>query len=258
MWYFRAALLLGIISLPTLLSATTILAVRTSTDIYIGVDSKVTQVRPDGSLLYLEQCKIVQVGNIFFAAAGPYGRQPTPFDDPRSGLDIRSSLLESQALGGTIYQIIARFTDLYAGAMVRSLQAVVKSRPKQFEKVFSSPVHVFFFAFDADTALLLHKRFTHRRSDALASTIEIVDYDCPPSCAEPHHVDGIGYADIFKNVSPTVLKTRSPIEVIRETVESSIKADPEKQSDLPVDVLHLNNNGAKWIQKKAQCPEIQP
>jgi hypothetical protein len=254
-WYLHAAF--WQLLLPAVVGATTVITMRTATDIYIGADSKVASMRLDGSVSYVRQCKIGQVGNIFFAAAGAYGRKPMPSEDPNSRLDIRSSLIKSRALGGTMHQIIARFSDVYADEILRTLEIVRRSSPKQYEEATTSPVYVYFVGFEGDTPVSLGRTFAPRKSDAAVTTIRITEYDCPPNCAEPHVV-GVGYGNIIKDFSPDVLKTRSPTDVIREIVELSIKEDPEQKSGIPVDILHLTKYGASWIQKKKECPEIKP
>ena len=67
---------LQFLGIPALGSATTIVAVRTPSDIYLGADSRVIGVRPDGTVYYEVKCKIGQVGTIFFAGAGPYEYNP--------------------------------------------------------------------------------------------------------------------------------------------------------------------------------------
>jgi hypothetical protein len=254
-WYLHAAFWQLI--LPALVGATTVITLRTATDIYIGADSKIASMHLDGSVSYGQQCKIGQVGSIFFAGAGAYGRKPMPSEDPNSRLDIRSSLIKARALGGTMHQIIARFSDVYADEILRTLEIVRSSSPKQYEKASTSSVYVYFFGFEGDTPVSLRRTFTPMRSDAAVTTIRITEYDCPPNCAEPHAI-GVGYGNIIKDFSADVLKTRSPTDVIREIVELSIKEDPEQKSGMPVDILHLTKHGASWIQKKKECPEIKP
>jgi hypothetical protein len=248
-WYLQAAF--WQLLLPAVLGATTVITMRTATDIYIGADSRVASMRLDGSVSYRQQCKIGQVGNIFFAAAGAYGRKPMPSEDPNSRLDITSFLNNARALGGTMHQIVARFSDVYADEILRTLEIVRRSSPKQYAKASTSSVYVYFLGFEGDTPVSLRRTFTPMKSDAAVTSMRIAEYDCPANCAEPH-VIGVGYGNIIKNFSPDVLKTRSPTEIIRAAVELSIKEDPEQKSGMPVDILHLTKHGS-WIQKKKEC-----
>src|SRR5262249_10279604 len=85
-------LFLQLLGVPALGNSTTIVAVRTSTDIYIGADSRVTGVRPDGTVYYDMKCKIGQVGKIFFAGAGT-------FEFGAKGLNIRLVVVETEPPG---------------------------------------------------------------------------------------------------------------------------------------------------------------
>src|SRR5438046_2006905 len=80
--------------LPVPSYATTIVGVRTAKEINIGVDSRLTVIARDGSPSYRDGCKIVQVGNIFSAAEGPF---------KGSGYDVQSFLVKAHSLGGDIY-----------------------------------------------------------------------------------------------------------------------------------------------------------
>jgi hypothetical protein len=233
---------------PALVGATTILSVRTPTDIYVGADSKITIIRPDGSAFYAADCKILQAGKTFFAAAGPYGAP---------GLNVWSSFLESASLGGSVYQIATRFGERYATAMARNSQTVLMSSPSQHERLIRTPVNAYFFAFEGSTPVFLHKQFIYQtQGPGGDTTVRMLEFDCPPGCTEPHVV-GIGHGDTFKTLSPASLGTKSPVDFIREQMEWGIKNDPT-YSGPPVDILRLTKDGAKWIQKKPQCAEIKP
>jgi hypothetical protein len=54
------------------------------------------------------------------------------------------------------------------------------------------------------------------------------------------------------------LKKQPPIPFITEVIEASIREDPDHRSGGPIDILHLNKDGARWVQKKNECAEIQP
>ena len=97
---------------------------------------------------------------------------------------------------------------------------------------------MYFFAFENETPRYFGRTFTIRSSN------------------DP--VLGIGYADVMKKLSSSALKTRAPIQVITEAIEASIREDPDHKSGGPIDILHLSKDGARWAQKKKECPEIQP
>jgi hypothetical protein len=62
----------------------------------------------------------------------------------------------------------------------------------------------------------------------------------------------------MKNLPTNALRIKPPIQVITELIEASIRKDPEHKSGGPIDILHLNKDGARWVQKKQECREIQP
>ncbi len=246
-----ALFFLQLLGIPALVSATTIVAIRTPTDIYLGADSEVTGVRPDGTVYYELKCKIGQVGKIFFAGAGPYQYEP-------AGLNIRLLLIEAQRAGASLVQTIERFETLYADALTTTSRTAQKESPMVYKKYFlGGHVYVYLFAFDNGIPRYFGRIFTIQSSNDPV-TVGIERLDCPPDCpsTEPA-ILGIGYADAMKELSSAALKTRSPIQVITEAIEASIKEDPEHKSGGPIDILHLNKDGARWVQKKKQCAEIQ-
>ena len=118
------------LGIPALGSATTILAVRTPTDIYLGADSRVTGVRPDGTVYYEVKFKIGQVRKIFFAGAGPYEYEPT-------GLNIRLLLIEAQHLGASVGQTVERFETLYSDALTRTSRTRSERESHGVQKILS-------------------------------------------------------------------------------------------------------------------------
>lgn len=245
-------LFIQFLGIPVQGSATTIIAVRTPTDIYLGADSRVIRVRPDGAAYYEVKCKIGQVGKILFVAAGPYEYDPT-------GLNVRSLLTEGQRSGASIVQTVERFETLYAEALTRTSRTAQKKSPMVYEKYFlGGHVYVYFVAFENETPRFFGRTFTIQSSNDPV-TVGVEQHDCPPDClaAEPT-IFGIGYADIVEKVSSNVLKTRPPIQLITDIIETSIRDDPDHKSGVPIDILHLNKDGARWVQKKKECPAIQP
>lgn len=245
-------LLLQFLGVPASGGATTIVAVRTSTEIYLGVDSRVTGVRPNGTVYYDVKCKIGQVGRIFFAAAGPYEYEPT-------GLNIRQLLTEAQRPGTSVHETVERFANLYVDALTRTSRNAQKDSPMVYNKYFlNGRVYVYLFVFDNEIPLFFERIFAVQSSND-SVTIKTEQRDCPPGCSssEPTLI-AIGYADVMKNVTTDALKTFSPIEFINEVIQASIREDPDHKSGGPIDILHLNKDGARWVQKKKECAEIQP
>jgi len=231
---------------------TTMVAVRTPTDIYLGVDSKVTGVRPDGTVYYEAKCKIGQVGKIFFAGIGPYEYAPT-------GLNIRLLLIQAQRSGASVVQTVERFTALYADALTRTSRIAQQESPVVYQNYFLDRyVYVYFFTVENETPKYFERIFSIQSASGPV-TVATEQLDCPPGCpgSEPT-ILGIGYADVMKALSSNALKTRPPVQVISEVIEASIREDPDHKSGGPIDILHLSKDGARWVQKKKECPEIQP
>ena len=248
----RVFVFLQFLGIPALGNATTIVAVKTPSDIYLGADSRVIGVRPDGTVYFDVKCKIGQVGKLFFAGAGPYEYDPM-------GLNIRSLLIEAQRPGATVVQTIDRFDTLYADALTRTSTTAREKSPTVYQQYFlNGHVYIYFVAFENETPRFFARTFTIKSSDD-AVKVDTEQHDCPPGCPDTEPtIYGIGYADVMRQLSSTELQRRPPVQVITELIEASIREDPDHKSGGPIDILHLNNDGARWVQKKQECREIQP
>jgi len=84
----------------TMMTGTTIVPVRTRSDIMVGIDSKV--VFANKAIKAEPVCKITQVGRVFFASAKFAGNQA-------AGLVVSEFARQAVEGGGTIADIIDRF-----------------------------------------------------------------------------------------------------------------------------------------------------
>jgi hypothetical protein len=222
--------------------------VRTPKEIYVGVDSKVKITKPNGLVISQDRCKLVQIGNTFITAAGPY---------MAPGLNVATSFMAAKAGGGSLNQIARRFADHYAASMEKAFKDVKMSSAVQYRQLTAYPVSVFFFGFDDNTPVAIKKTFAEDKvQTAKTPNIRIAHNDCPPECNDLLVMFN-GHADAAKGLSLDFVKTQSPVELIRERIGLSIKIDPS-DSGPPIDILHLTKSGGKWIQNEKQCPEITP
>ena len=240
-------LLLSALVFAEVASATTILAVRTPTEIYVGVDSKVKITKPNGLLISQDRCKLVQIGNTFITAAGPY---------MAPGLNIGTSFEAAKAGGGGLNEIARRFANHYAASMVNAFEDVKKSSAVQYRQLTAYPVSVFFFGFDRNTPVAIKKTFAEDKVQTKTTNITISHNDCPPECNDLLVMFN-GHPDAAKGLSLDFIKTQSPVEFIRERIGLSITINPS-DSGPPIDILQLTKSGGKWIQNEKQCPAIQP
>jgi hypothetical protein len=243
-------LLLVQIFSPVFVDATTIFGLRTNADLYMGADSKVTLELGDGTLSYELQCKIQQVGKMFFAAAGPYGHKIT-------GLDVRVSLIEAQREASGVSQQLERFDTLYMEALGRALVYVLNKSPEGYKRFYARKlIHVFFVWVKNEAPAYSHKTFTHKINATGDFDLSVETRECPPGCKNPDSTQpfGVGHVDAKKHLSST---RRSAVEVINDYIKASINGGAG-QSGPPIDILYLNKNGARWIQNEKGCPEIQP
>jgi hypothetical protein len=244
----RLLLCAQFLCIPALAAATTLVAVRTSTDIYVGADSRSVHMSPAGTLYHDDiKCKIGHVGNIFFAGFGPVRHPPT-------ALSIELSLRYALRQGETVARTVRKFETLHADALAKTLRITKKWYPQIYNSFFfNSRVYVYLFAFEIEVPRFFVRTFTVQspKDSVIVSTEE-----CPLGCPIPM-IDVIAPPDVTETMSPDLLKTLPPIQAITEVIETSIREDPYQRSAAPIDILHLNKDGARWVQKKKECGEIR-
>ena len=156
-------------------------------------------------------------------------------------------------LSGRAIQV--QFETFYADALAKTLRITKKWHPQIYNSFFlNGRVYVYLFAFEIEVPRFFVKTFIVQspKGSAIVGT-----EDCSLGCPTPM-IDVIGPPDATEKVSPDLLKKLQPIQAITEVIETSIREDSYHRSAAPIDILHLNKDGARWVQKKKECGEIQP
>lgn len=255
----RTLLNLSVVSLVLLFSsihsarATTIVVARTSMEIVIGADSKVTDSY--GKALNSETCKIRQIGNLFIASEGLLRDKKTGFsvaDIARRALQIRPDV--------TAAERVSILTGFLTSALVEELVQVRRNSPNEFQIKLEGQtfLRIAIAGFEKNKPVVFVRHFRMALISGKMAVTVIPD-DCLAACegevvtrflGETAAIDGLpedtpGYWN------------EGVVAGVRRLLEMEVMARSEYVGP-PIDILRIDAKGAKWIQRKTQCAAIQP
>jgi hypothetical protein len=233
-------------------SGTTIVAIRTPSEVIVGADSKMVAIGDNLSDAG-QTCKIIQVDNLFFAHA-------RLFRDTLGTFSVSETVFQARRKGGTILETANNFEELIVPSLIKILEQIKHEHPVYFHQHYEngSAVDIIFFGMEKDVPVLYLRYFVASSSANGSISIEVKQLNCPGDCPT-----GITYAFLGEQSALNKFLDENPhyskngwIPTINKLIEIEAKDKPDFVS-LPVDILHLDKNSAEWIQKKSQCLEIK-
>jgi hypothetical protein len=233
-------------------NATTIVVVRTANEIVIGADSKVTDTY--GNELNDQACKIQQVGNLFMAFEGFLRDKKTGFNVPE--LARRALQLNANASAAERVSIL---TGLLTSELFNELLQIRNNSADEFQTKFEGKtfLRIVIAGFEGKKAVVFVRQF--RTAFILRKMgVAVVPDDCLSDCkgdvvtrflGETDAIDGLpeDSSDFWKD---------GIVTGVRRLVQTEIDARSEYVGP-PIDILQIKAEGAKWIQKKQECPDLQ-
>ena len=255
---FRSALasilfLLNLLIVPIRPSfATTIAIVKTPSEIIAGAESMGVYVAGHKRISN-SFCKIHQVHDFFIASAG--------FFDTRAGqrLNIKEVVTGIARQGDPLTVTVNRSSSAVANALS---QAVSDAREDDglYDLLVRGRIVTFFFGFEDEKPATYAHSFSvvqQRGRSQDVPLIEVTHDDCGPRCvttaANPYLTHTPSQAmDEFRLKNRGLLRDH-PVKFVRSIIFSDIAANKHR-SGPPVDILRIDQNGPKWIEKKPNCP----
>jgi hypothetical protein len=230
--------------------ATTIVVLKTQSEIVAGAESRGVYLTGDRRISN-SFCKIHQVHDFFIASAGFY--------DTRAGqrLNIKEVVTRVARESDSLTVALNRSSSAIASALS---QAVSDAREDGLYNVLGrGSVVTFFFGFEDGKPATYAQRFsvTTQREHSKVALIDGTHDGCGPQCVP---ADGNPYLthtrsqamDDFRFKNRGLLRD-DPVAFVRSMIFSDIAANKDR-SGPPVDILRIDQNGPKWIQKKPNCP----
>jgi hypothetical protein len=230
--------------------ATTIVVLKTESEIVAGAESMGVYITGDRRISN-SFCKIHQVHDFFIASAGFY--------DTRAGqrLNIKEVVTRVARKSDPLTVAMNRSSSAIASALS---QAVSDAREDDglYNVLGRGSVVTFFFGFEDEKPATYAHRFSvmTQREPSKVPLIDSTHDGCGPQCVP---ADGNPYLmhtrsqamDDFRSKNRGLLRD-DPVAFVRSMIFSDIAANKDR-SGPPVDILRIDQNGPKWIEKKPNC-----
>lgn len=234
-------------------NATTIVVARSSSEIVIGADSKVTDTY--GNELNSEICKIQQVGDLFLAFEGLLRDKATGFSVPE--IASRALRLKPDATAAEKVKIL---TGFLTSELFVELQRVRSISPDEFHARLEGQtfLRIVIAGFDRGRPAIFVRQF---RTSFIARGIgvTVIPDDCVEDCEGEVVTRYLGETEAIEGLpedTPDFWKG-GLADGVRRLIQTEIAARGEYVGP-PIDLLQINAQGARWIQKKPRCPDVTP
>lgn len=232
--------------------ATTIVVARAADEIVIGADSKVTNTY--GKELNSQVCKIQQVGNLFIAFEGLLRDKATGFNAPE--IAIRALQLKPDATAAEKVNIL---TGFITAELFVELNRVRRDSADEFHTKLEGQtfLRIVIAGFEKNRPVVFVRQF---RTSFIARGVgvTVIPDDCLDDCKGEVVTRFLGETDAIEGLpedTPGFWKDGLAAGV-RRLVETEIEARSEYVGP-PIDLLQINAGGARWIQKKQECPDVK-
>jgi len=197
-------------------------------------------------------CKIGKGEGFFFAAAGIVRGE---------GFDVGSLIAKGSEIHGTIDQKIETVLVTIREPLTRVLEIYRRNNPLDYKSRFKTApaLQILFFGIENGSSFMAVSDWKITTPSPSGSIqVEILYAKCPGDlCPSGEQFVMAGEKDAISNFlkkNPGYWKV-NPVEAVRELIEFQITDVPALVGP-PIDILYVDKNGARWIQKKEQCPDI--
>lgn len=236
----------------SLANATTIVVARTPTEIVIGADSKVTDTY--GKELNSRICKIQQAGNLFFAVEGLLKDKATGFNVPE--IVIRSLQLKPDATAAEKVNIL---TGFLTAELFVELNRVRRNSEEEFHTKLEGQtfLRIVVAGFENNRPLVFVRQF-RMAYIAQGIGVMVIPDDCLNDCNGAVVTRFLGETEAIEGLpedNPSFWNDGLAAGV-RRLLETEIAARSEYVGP-PIDLLQITAQGARWIKKKPECPDLK-
>lgn len=239
-----AVLLFFAMVLPTRLSATAIVIVRTPTSVFIGADSVRILNGTDRVLV----CKIARFGDVYTAAAGLVGYDPTAFD-------LSTFVEKAASVVGPLASKSASLDDTIIRPLLDMAERLRRDDPAFTSRYLNTYfVQVAFVGLENGQPAIAQRRYMPKIG--VDGGLEMSVFACPSSeCSADF--------DMFMLGETTAMRTRikepnsrKDVQVaIHELIELQIRDTPERVGP-PINILRIGSDGAHWLEGGEVCGSL--
>jgi hypothetical protein len=273
--FFMLACLLLTLKYPQFAVAQTCIIVRKMPkEIYVGSDSRRTYTEVTGERsgaveeITDQVCKISQEGATFFAISGfggfalsravfPSQRLPVL---ARSGQESLKRLVVSACeQGKTIAEKARAFEQMAADPLTEALEIIRQNNLPYYRQRFADKETCAVIFFGMEGASPAFSVVTFESVNSMSAPVSLV-HRVINSSDYPNEVSltvSTGHHDAIDHLKgDRKFWEIGPVAGITKLIEIQMKATPDKVGG-HIDIIKVSKDGAEWIQKKPQCPEIK-
>jgi hypothetical protein len=231
--------------------ATSIAVLKTQSEIVAGAESMGVYIT-GGRRISNGFCKIHQVHDFFIASAGLY--------DTRAGqrLNIKEVVTRVTRKSDPLTVAMNRSSSAIASALSQAVSDASED-DGLYNVLVRANVVTFFFGFEDGKPATYAHRFSimtqqeHSKVPLIDGTYDGCGPQCVPADGNPYLMHTRSEAmDDFRSKNLGLLRD-DPVAFVRSMIFSDIAANKDR-SGPPVDILRIDQNGPKWIEKKPNCP----
>lgn len=233
--------------------ATSIIMIRTQNDIVVGADSKGTNEYDE--LKKRLFCKIIQVGDIMFAASGLV-------EDKETGYSVNRVVAESANKGGTVDEIADRINTALVKPLNDALIHFKKISPEVYKKQIDGQKGITFqlllFRFENGIPVVYKKNFgkpnlVHNTIPAIGTIVRCPGKECKGNRTLIALGSNSAIKDYLKkNLLPPTVDNGF---LIKKLIMIQMKKTPQDVG-LPIDLVRYDKMGIHWIQRKEVCQDL--
>jgi len=241
-------------SMTSMADATSIIAIKSGDDIYLGADSKVL-IEND---VAFSQCKITKMSDIYLIFSGMASISVASFN----AYEIAENVFAGK---GTIAERITAYDKAVQGKLQAAFEKLRTTDPKYFSRWYTEDV-VNRIAMQVLVAgpekkgtvlTMLEYRIMSPQNAPVELKAIRQEIATKPGSNQPK-ILFLGMQDAINELlkKKDFFSDFDEVRNINEWIMAEATANPTKVSG-PVDILKISPNKAQWIQHKSQCPEVE-
>ena len=233
--------------------ATSIVAIKTGDEIFIGTDSKVL-IEKD---VAISQCKITKMGDVYLVFSGIPAL-------PKSSFNAYEIAEKSFAEKGTISARLDSFDKAVKGELQEAFEKLRNTNEKLFSRWYTEDVKnriamqvLVAGAEKKGTVLaMLEYRITSQKNEPVKLKAIKQDIVTKPGSGQPK-ILFLGMQDAINDImkKKDFFSDFDEVRNINEWIMAEATAEPALVSP-PIDILKITPKKTEWIQHKSQCPEV--
>ncbi len=240
-------------TVTTMADATSIIAIKTGDEIYLGADSKVL-IEKD---VAISQCKITKMSDIFLVFSGMPSISAANFN----AYEIADAVFAGT---GTIGERLNAYDKAVSGKLQAAFEKLRTTDPQYFSRWYAQDVvnriAMQVLVAGAEKKGTVLTMLEYRIVSAQNAPVELrsirQDITTKPGSTNPK-ILLLGMQDAINELRARkdYFSDFKPVTLINDWIMAEATAEPTKVS-APIDILRISPKKTEWIQHKEQCPEV--